>query len=882
MHRRKLATAVVVLALALAGGVGLWKLALDREGSESPTETASRDGAAPPKPLRLEVDRALVPAVSEVGPGEAGYGPRRVGHIEDADGDSTDLVLEEAMVVAESRAALEEFLTRWGAEVLGQPEEDGVVVALVRVLPRDVDAAAVAARLQQEEPELEGLVRVSEESILTLLAMLADSYDTPGVDVSLNWVAAPMGIREGETSESPDLPPGHRNPFAWPYYRVGGALDIGVGAAWQLLAHYGRLVPPESVPILVVDGGFEENEDFPVTRRIHYADWNVTNPGKCSGGNECPWHGTDVSLTAVAQVDNGYGVAGVAGPVAALEALQSNLDFWTEIRRARNVTRDVDPAVVNMSFGWDVKYGKKGSEYFMDLYAKQMVDAGALPVAAAGNEGANVDEERRGREKVLNIPCESEWVLCVGGTAPDQPLLHSGSNYGSKGGRRSVEIYAPYCVYSIKTATAPSIEVVCGTSFSAPFVSGVAALVKAAHPELGPWEIRDLLLETAHGGLETAEDDNRRVAADARIWVNAFAAVMEALGVEPEPPTVSILSPANGKEVSVTEWVELRAEAFDFKGQPLPVAWVSSAEPGELGEGLDPVHLPPGTLATGVHVIRAVATDYRGVSRQAAVSLHVVDREPELTILTPADGAFAYAGVGLALSGYGLDPDTQQFLDGSLLFWSVERDGKKVYGATGTNAHLPATLATPGTYRISLRTPRPGYPYTAVEEPGAAVERVVSVTLVPVPNGENPPVAKIVGDLRGGEVGTTGDPVTFQLSGSGSDPEDGAIPGTRYRWVARSEFGEEVVLCTGSNFGAEAGPTPTPKPFNPPIAGTNPTPTPGLPSFGIVKNCATTEAKLGLAPGKSVTHWTITLEVKDSAGLVGSVSAVVRISFVVP
>ena len=37
-----------------------------------------------------------------------------------------------------------------------------------------------------------------------------------------------------------------------------------------------------------------------------------------------------------------------------------------------------------------------------------------------------------------------------------------------------------------------------GTSFAAPMVSGAAALIKGIHPEWGPKEIYDILLQTVH------------------------------------------------------------------------------------------------------------------------------------------------------------------------------------------------------------------------------------------------------------------------------------------------------------------------------------------------------------------------------------------------
>jgi hypothetical protein len=69
-------------------------------------------------------------------------------------------------------------------------------------------------------------------------------------------------------------------------------------------------------------------------------------------------------------------------------------------------------------------------------------DTGALIVAAAGNNGRTVDTD------TLYVPCESTYVMCVGGMN-GSAAVDPGSNFGEGDTSTSVEIYGPMCVRTI-------------------------------------------------------------------------------------------------------------------------------------------------------------------------------------------------------------------------------------------------------------------------------------------------------------------------------------------------------------------------------------------------------------------------------------------------
>jgi subtilisin family serine protease len=105
---------------------------------------------------------------------------------------------------------------------------------------------------------------------------------------------------------------------------------------------------------------------------------------------------------------------------------------------------------------------------------------GALVVAAAGNQGTNT----------RHYPAAYETVLAVGSVEADN-TFSTFSNYG-----RDVDVEAPgdgiYSTYYTGGYASWS-----GTSFAAPFVSGLGALLAGDNPYLGPHAIKYIIKHTA-------------------------------------------------------------------------------------------------------------------------------------------------------------------------------------------------------------------------------------------------------------------------------------------------------------------------------------------------------------------------------------------------
>lgn len=468
MNRRTRVASIGILALIVAA-TGMMVALSSRTSTPAAVVTASpaRMAATPAAAesrspssapgatadFEIVVDPGVEPTISEVEGLVDGDPARPVGRITGSNGTS-DVVLDELIVSTTTNEELQAFLARWNGEVLDSfpAADDGVTDHLVRIDPSTADISNVADDLASFEAHED--MRVSDEATLRLLAILAAETARHGTMVSLNPLEVGADVADGEAQEAGTMADGDPlgNPFGWSYLRGGGTQDFAVGPAWQLLEAKGRL--ERTVTVLVNDGGFTSTPDFPDDVTLRKADWGQENALKCSGGNPCPYHGTDVTMTLVGQLDNEYGTVGPAGPVVdelILVAVQK--DTWKRLRTLEDMVAQYRPDIVNMSYGTTVTAARAASQAAYDRRYKRMRDMGALLVAAAGNDGYDLDQEKcvfgKCFERRLVFPCESSYVLCVGGLSRDTTKRSSGSNYGWKDDRRSVELWGPMEVLTI-------------------------------------------------------------------------------------------------------------------------------------------------------------------------------------------------------------------------------------------------------------------------------------------------------------------------------------------------------------------------------------------------------------------------------------------------
>ena len=149
--------------------------------------------------------------------------------------------------------------------------------------------------------------------------------------------------------------------------------------------------------------------------------------------------------------------------------------------------------IVNMSFGSPVN-----TPYDPMITAvNNIIMAGTIVVVAAGNSGPNVS--------TVNVPGTSSLAITVGaGTAGGTPPLSSPDNVAGFSSRGPVaqtnhikpDIIAPGDKL-LTTTLGSSYAYVSGTSFSAPIISGVAALLLEAFPGSSPHEIKARMMNTA-------------------------------------------------------------------------------------------------------------------------------------------------------------------------------------------------------------------------------------------------------------------------------------------------------------------------------------------------------------------------------------------------
>jgi type VII secretion-associated serine protease mycosin len=267
--------------------------------------------------------------------------------------------------------------------------------------------------------------------------------------------------------------------------------------AWQTTKGAG-------VTVAVLDTGVENDHPDLVGNVLTGKD--MIGFGAVRGQRAWARHGTAMAGIIAGHghgVGNGDGVMGIA-PEARILPVRVILEDRDPARaRARNTrgnalaegirwAADHGADVINLSLGDDS--ASAHPEAGEDDAVQYALKKGAVVVASAGNGGEKGDH--------ISYPAAYPGVIAA--TAVDK--------FGTRASFSTRRWYA--------TVAAPGDDVVIadpdhkyyegwGTSAASAFVSGAVALVRAAHPELTPAQIKRLLEDTARNAPAGGRDDSR-------------------------------------------------------------------------------------------------------------------------------------------------------------------------------------------------------------------------------------------------------------------------------------------------------------------------------------------------------------------------------------
>ena len=224
------------------------------------------------------------------------------------------------------------------------------------------------------------------------------------------------------------------------------------------------------------------------------------------------------------------------------------------------------------------------------------------------------------------------------------------------------------------------------------------------------------------------------------------------------PPSVTISSPSNGAVFDVGAMVQFQGSATDAEDGNIgggALSWNSSID-GDFGSGPT---VNTSSLSAGTHTITLTAPDSDGGVGTDQISV-VINRPPTATVTGPAPGTTFSEGQLVTLTGNGSDPEDGALV-GSQLAWASDVDG-----SLGTGSPLNTTSLSVGNHTITL---------TVTDDDGASDSDNVSLTIDALPT------ATITGPSDGSSF-AQGAQVDF--TGTGSDPEDGALSGGQLQWVS--------------------------------------------------------------------------------------------------
>jgi subtilisin family serine protease len=276
-----------------------------------------------------------------------------------------------------------------------------------------------------------------------------------------------------------------------PFFSSSGSWGQSFDDQWglkraQLPAAWDFVTASNKVVVAVLDSGIDFTHPD-LTNRVSSNGWNFID--QSSDARDVDGHGTFCSGLIAAGWNNALGIAGIGKDVEILpiKVLSGGSGSTANILSGIYYALNHGARVLNMSFGG-------AASYSLDTALNDAHSAGVVVVAAAGNDSSVIPA----------YPASSRLVIAVGASDRIDQIADF-SNYGPW-----IDLFAPggdsggpnfgdsiLSLHAAGTSFGTYVRTIyyCrarGTSFAAPFVCGVVALMLEQRPNLQPEEIRQM------------------------------------------------------------------------------------------------------------------------------------------------------------------------------------------------------------------------------------------------------------------------------------------------------------------------------------------------------------------------------------------------------
>src|SRR6266542_3255948 len=395
---------------------------------------------------------------------------------------------------------------------------------------------------------------------------------------------------------------------------------IGAPTAWQTTAGASNVI------VAILDSGVEATHPDLASQLV--PGWNFMDNN--ADTSDVRGHGTGVAGTVAAASYNGTGVASVAWGCRLMPiriADTNGYGYASAMSSGLVWAADHGSRVANIS------YGNVSAMSSVNTAAQYFQSKGGVVTISAGNEAT------------FDSTADNPLFLMVSATDSTDTLA-SWSNKGN-----NVDVSAPG-VNIVTTGLNATYGYASGTSFSAPIVAAVAALILSANPSLTPAQVQDIIRTSADDlgtpGFDTSYGWGR---------VNASKALTAAGGPPPTDtatPTATITAPSAAATVSGS--ASISVSASDNVGVTRVECYINGTLAGTSSTTPASFTWNTTTYPNGSYTLLARAYDAAGnVGLSSSVTVSVQNTvaditAPTATITAPTAGSVLAGAVTVNVS----------------------------------------------------------------------------------------------------------------------------------------------------------------------------------------------------------------------------------------